>query len=383
MLQSDGSYAPIPAAQSEVVPATGTTTARAPGTAPAAGAQRNDPEADQALDEQREQQSGQGATGSPAGLPPTTSAEDKGDQQRQPLAQQPAMNQGGYPPPAASANGYPVAGAGGYPQSGQYPPPQGQYPQQGYPQQGGYGQYPPPQQQPYGYGAQAGRPVWGGQVGGEVVMVPAETLVRVRVNQVVSSNHSVPGSTFDGIVVNDVVAGGFVAIPRGATVQGRVLDAKASGALSGRGELSIQLTQVTLAGKVYPIVTEAWAHNGGDKTIETINKTAGFGALGAIVGAVAGGGVGAAVGGGIGAAAGLGSSATSGRGQVIIPSEGVVAFHLSQPAQVQTVSEQEMARLAMGVAPGADPRYLQRRPYYPPVGYYSGGGYPPYGYPRY
>jgi hypothetical protein len=230
--------------------------------------------------------------------------------------------------------------------------------------------------------------VWGGQKAGESVVVPAGAMIRVRVNKTLASNHTKPGTTFDGIVLNDVTAGGFVAIPRGATVQGTVVDAKGSGALSGRGELSIQLTQVTLGGKNYPLVSDVWAHNGGDKTIETINKTAGLGAVGAVFGALAGGGVGAAVGGGVGAAAGLGSSAASGRGQVIIPSEGVVSFNLAKPATVSTVSEQEMQRLAYGVTPGADPRLVRRPPtyygpYYGPYGPYGPGPYagPYYGYP--
>lgn len=403
MLQSDGTYAPVPSQpDGQTLPATGTTRQKpAPGTAPAANAQRNDPDADQALDQQAGQPNGQqdaANSGQPGpnqpgtyqpGYPQVqTTPQSNGYPQQQPPypqaggypQQQGGYPQGGYPQNGQPQNGYPqvAGGPNGYPQQGGYPP-QGGYPQQ----QGSYPGYPAQQQQGYGAAQPGARPVWGGQVAGEAVTVPAETLIRVRVNQVVSSNHSQPGSRFDGIVVNDVVAGGAVAIPRGATVQGTVIDAKSSGALKGRGELSIELNSVTLGGRVYPIITEAWAHNGADKTIETINRTAGYGALGAIVGAVAGGGVGAAVGGGVGAAAGLGSSAASGRGQVIIPSEGVVAFHLAQPAPLQTVSEQEMSRLAQGLMPGADPRYLQqRRPYAYPAPGYNGGAPAPYGYPQ-
>jgi hypothetical protein len=85
-----------------------------------------------------------------------------------------------------------------------------------------------------------------------MVTIPAGALVRMRINQTLDSAHAKPGEHFDGIVVNDVVAGGAVAIPRGAAVQGTVVDAKKSGAVAGRGELSLQLTQVTLGGKTYP-----------------------------------------------------------------------------------------------------------------------------------
>ena len=179
-------------------------------------------------------------------------------------------------------------------------------------------------------------------------------------------------------MVNDVVADGAVAIPRGATVQGTVVDAKKSGALAGRGELSLQLTQVTLGGKTYPLQSDVWAQNGGNKTTETVNKTAVGGGIGALIGAAAGGGEGAAIGAGVGGALGLGSSAASGNGQVYVPSEGLLTFHLAQPATVATVSQQEMDRLAQGVGPAGGPQQLRRRVVYPEYGPMYYRAYPPY-----
>jgi hypothetical protein len=253
-----------------------------------------------------------------------------------------------------------------------------QAPPAGYPQQG-YGQ---PQQ---GYVPQPGtaaQPVYGGQEAGISVTVPAGAMLRMRINQTLTSASAKAGQPFDGIVVNDVVAGGAVAIPRGATVQGTVVDAKKSGALAGRGELTLQLTQVTLGGKSTPIVSDVWGRNTGDKTVQSVNSTAAGGVMGALVGAAAGGGRGAAIGAGVGGLLGLGSSAASGSGQVYVPSEGLLTFHLAQPATVLTVSQAEMDRLAQGV-PGNGPQQLQRR--YPPA-YYGPYGpvyyrpYP-YGYP--
>jgi hypothetical protein len=216
--------------------------------------------------------------------------------------------------------------------------------------------------------------VYGGQEAGIAVTVPSGALVRMRINQTLNSAIAKPGDVFDGIVVNDVVADGAVAIPRGATVQGKVLDAKKSGVLAGRGELSLQLTQVMLGGKSYPIVSDVWGHNTGDKTVQTVNHTAAGAVVGALIGAAAGGGKGAAIGAGAGGALGLGSAATSPSGEVYVPSEGLLTFHLSEPATVSTVSQAEMDRLGQGV-PGEAPQQLQRR--YPPV-YYRPY---PYGYP--
>ncbi len=349
VLQSDGSYAPADAAQVSAAPSAGQPV-------------RNDPENDQALDQQMEpQQNGQSA---------------------------PATNPGGYPQPSNPPQGYPQ---NGYPQAQTYPqqtyPPQN-YPPQTYPQQTNQSPYPGqpyPQQSQQQYPQQPGynthgyaAPADGGQQGGEVVTIPSGTLLRLRINQPLASNHSRPGESFDGIIINDIVSGGSIAVPRGAAVRGTVVDAKESGVLKGRGEITLQLTQVTLAGKTYPIVSDSWEHNGADKTVDTVNRTVGLGAFGALIGAVAGGGAGAAIGAGAGAAAGLGSSAASGRGQVFIPAEAVLTFHLAQPVTVTTVSEQEMQRLAYGVpANGGNPQ-MQRRNYPRPYGYPPP---PPYGYP--
>ena len=130
----------------------------------------------------------------------------------------------------------------------------------------------------------------------------------------------------------------------------------------------MQLIQVTLGGRAYPLVSDVWTHNGGNKTTETVNKTAAGGVIGALIGA------------GVGGALGLGSAAASGNGAMVVPSEGLLTFHLAQPATVATVSQAEMDRLAQGVGPAGQAQPLRRRVYpaYGPVYYRA---YPPYPYP--
>jgi hypothetical protein len=259
-------------------------------------------------------------------------------------------------------------------QNQQAPPPQGNYPQ-GSPNGYQPGQPPPGRQPMYQrYAPPAGVP--GGQQAGLDVTVPAGAVLRIRINRGLDSQHIQPGTTFDGTVLTDVVAGGAVAIPRGATVQGTVVDAKKAGVFKGEGQLGLQLNTLTLGGNVYPVSTEVWQREGRDKTVGTVNNTVGMGALGAIIGAVAGGGEGAAIGAGVGGAAGLAGSAGSPRGQIIIPPESVLTFRTAQPATVKTVSEAEMARLSYAAGPQppqGPPRVRYYSPYY---GYY-------YGPPRY
>jgi hypothetical protein len=293
-------------------------------------------------------------------------------------------------PPAPSSPNAPAVPQGSQ-QPSQYPPPYqggqgGQYPPAyGSPQQGG--QYPPPyqgQQQPWqyqGYGQPyppqypPPRP-YVAQKGGDAVVVPIGTNLRVRINQGMTSKSTAVGTTFDGVVLNDVVTGGSIAIPRGASIQGTVVAVHTAGELKGKGELKLQLNSVSLGGRVYPIATDFWWHQGVDKTGNTVGNTVGLGAVGALIGAVAGGGVGAAVGAGVGGVAGLGVSAASGRGEASLPPEAILVFHLTQPADITTVSQAELNRLGAGVPVGGDPQFRRRYPPPPPPpGYYYGPGY--------
>jgi hypothetical protein len=215
----------------------------------------------------------------------------------------------------------------------------------------------------------------GGQKAGLAVTVPAGSMLRIRINRGLDSNHIQPGAAFDGTVLTDVVAGGAVAIPRGATVQGTVVDAKKAGVFKGQGELSLQINSVTLGGNVYPLPTQVWQREGKDKTVGTVNSALGMGVLGALIGGAAGGGAGAAVGAGVGGAAGVAGSAATPRGQIIIPPESVLNFTTAQPAMVKTVSEAEMSRLSYAAGPPQQPRPPMRRYYSPYYGYYYGPAY--------
>jgi hypothetical protein len=210
------------------------------------------------------------------------------------------------------------------------------------------------------------------------VTVPAGAILQIRINRGLDSNHTQPGTNFDGMVLADVVAGGAVAIPRGAAVQGTVVDAKKAGTFKGQGELSLKINSITMGGIVYPVTTEVWDHNGRDKTAGTVNRTVGTSAIGALFGAAAGGGAGAAIGAGVGAGLGLAGSAASPRGEIIVPPESVLNFRTAQPLQVTTVSQAEMARLSYAAGPQTPAGPPMRRYYSPYYGYY----YAPAYYPR-
>ena len=358
-------------ADSNMLPADGSALPASRGAAMAAAAPQGDPNSGYLPQEQAPGPQGQGQY-----LP----------QQSDYPAQQQPYGQGGYPQGMPQGSGAPEYAQGQNQQ--QYP--QGQYPQDQYSQGGGapqYGDDPnayppqggPPSPRPRMYYRQyqqqmAQRGQQGymqqpqGQPGGVRVTIPAGIDVPVRINHWISSGDAAPGSTFDAFVTSDILAGGQIAIPRGATVQGTVVDAKGAGVLKGRGQLSLQLTSLHLGGQQVPLQSNIFVVNGHDKAAQSVNSTIIGAGVGALLGAAIGRGTGAAIGAGVGGAAGLGASAASGGGNANLPAEALLHFRLESPVQVTTVSEAEMQRLGGYAGPAS--AYGQPAPYgqpYPAV----------------
>ena len=241
------------------------------------------------------------------------------------------------------------------------------------PYQPGY--YPTPQQS---YGTQAAP--------SGPATIPAGTLVRVRLSETLDTAHLKSGTYFQATAANDVYLGGVLAIPRGATLQGEVVEAKNAGELGGSAELRLELTGINLEGRMYPISTDVWSNRGPNKAGYTAANTVGGAALGAIIGGIAGRGPGAAIGAGVGGVAGLGVSSATNGPRLILPAEAQVDFHLTAAATVQPVSWQEAQRLAASAPqqPRLVPRPYRPAPVYAPYpySYYAAPyPYPYYGYP--
>lgn len=288
---------------------------------------------------------------------------DRSNQQSQQPAYPQQANKNGTIDPRYGPAGAPPDMQGSQPATGQAEGAAGAPPIYRQPYRGApisrYGEQPPPVQ-------------YGAQEGGRPVTIPSGALVRMRLVEGLTAKLIKAGTVFDGTVLNDVIADGEVAIPRGAAVQGTIVESHPSGAVGGKGQLALQLTSVSLSGKNYPIVSDTWTHYGRDKSGQTIGNAVGLGGFGALIGALAGGGTGAVIGAAAGVGAGVGTSAAAGRHDVVVPAEAIISFHLTQPAGVVTVPQSEMDRLGYGVQQAN----LQRRPA-PAQGYYGVPNYSP------
>lgn len=152
--------------------------------------------------------------------------------------------------------------------------------------------------------------------------IPAGTVVTIRLGQTISSDKARSGDTWTGTVHNRVVVGSQVVAQKGDPVVGKVVEAKASGRLSGTAVLELQMTSVN----GISVVSDTVSSKGGGHKGRDAKAIGGTAAVGAVIGAIAGGGKGAAIGAGAGAAAGTAGAAATGKKDIRFPVETILEF---------------------------------------------------------
>ncbi len=167
------------------------------------------------------------------------------------------------------------------------------------------------------------------------LVVPADTVLAVVLDQTISSKTSKPGDRFTATVESPVEIEGKIAIPKGARAEGVVNQAKAAGRFKGGAALSLTLRSITVNGKDHEIQTSGASMSSKGKGKRTAVMVGGGAAGGAAIGAVAGGGKGAAIGALIGAAAGTGGAGLTGNRDITLAAETALDFRLLAPVTIK------------------------------------------------
>jgi hypothetical protein len=175
-----------------------------------------------------------------------------------------------------------------------------------------------------------------------LLTIPAGTVLIMRINEPLSSDHNQIGDQFTGVLEQPIVVNGWVVARRGQTVVGQVKSVKKAGRVKGVSQLGVELTDMTIVdGQQAPILTELWKGSAGTSHGADAATIAGGTALGAIIGSAADWGRGAAIGAGAGAVAGIGAVLlTRGRPTILEP-ESQLTFRLQDPVKVDTTRSQQ------------------------------------------
>lgn len=180
---------------------------------------------------------------------------------------------------------------------------------------------------PVGYGssASAQRATTG------TTVIPAQTRVKVRMIDSVDSDTNKVGDEFRATLEEDLTVNGRVAAWKGAEVRGQLVQVEEAGRVTGRSELTLRLNEIEVNGRLYPLSAGGEANvEGKSRSKDSALKIGGGAALGAIIGAIAGGGKGAAIGAVIGGGAGTAVQVLTKGEEVRVPSETVLEFVLQE-----------------------------------------------------
>lgn len=186
------------------------------------------------------------------------------------------------------------------------------------------------------------------------VTIQSGTRLSVRMIDSIDTSKNQLGDTFRATLDSPLMDGEQVVVPEGVEVEGRIAQLKSAGRFAGRSELALELSELIVNGKSYPIETDQFTQQGSSRGKATAAKVGGGAAIGAIIGGIAGGGKGAAIGATVGAGAGTGVSAATKGQQIKVPSETVLTFNLQRPVTVTATSVLRESRQSRPV--------LSRRP---------------------
>jgi hypothetical protein len=160
-----------------------------------------------------------------------------------------------------------------------------------------------------------------------VATVPVGTQITVRTVDAIDGKTANAGARYRASIDDPVALGNLIVIPRGTDCTLEVVNIE-----SGEG-MALRIRSISMGGKMYSTSTQ-YAEveaTGSSKGAKAAKRGIGLGALGAGIGAIAGGGKGAAVGAVVGGGLGAASGAAAKGKQISVPTETRLIFALVAP----------------------------------------------------
>jgi hypothetical protein len=160
--------------------------------------------------------------------------------------------------------------------------------------------------------------------------IPTGTQITVRMIDSIDAKTGGVSQRYRASIDDPVAVGSQVAIPRGANCSVQVVQ------IQGSKDMALKLYDVNIDGKSYNTATDyaTIKAEGTSKKKKALRRGVGLGAMGAGIGALAGGGEGAAIGAVVGVGVGA-ISAAAAKGQTLkVPTETRLVFPLKSPLPI-------------------------------------------------
>jgi hypothetical protein len=171
--------------------------------------------------------------------------------------------------------------------------------------------------------------------------IASGTILTVRLLDTLNTDRNQPGDRFRASLEDPIMLDGNVVLPRGTTVEGRIVDAQQAGRVKGVAQIAVELSQVQLAGgNTIVIDTDTVRREGETSTGSDTAKVGTGAAIGAVIGAIGGGGKGAAIGAATGAGAGTAGVLLTRGKPLILSQETILSFQLNAPVTLEVVPGQ-------------------------------------------
>jgi hypothetical protein len=167
--------------------------------------------------------------------------------------------------------------------------------------------------------------------------VPNGTAIRVTLADMISTDKNQEGDEFTAHLSEPIIVNGKVVAEKGDRVTGHVAKLDEPGRVKGKARLELVLDQIQTGGKGYKVSTEPFIAVASDNHKRDATEIAGGAAVGAAVGAIAGGGKGAAIGAVIGGGTGTTAVLLTKGKQLELEPETKVNFVLSRDVDLPMI----------------------------------------------
>src|SRR5262245_22047536 len=97
------------------------------------------------------------------------------------------------------------------------------------------------------------------------VVIAQGTELTIRMIDSIDSDKNKPGDAFRASLEAPIEVNGQVVVPKGADVEGRVVESKSAGHFTGRSDIALELTGLWVNGRAYALQTDQYSRQGASR----------------------------------------------------------------------------------------------------------------------